>query len=345
MKATHRNAQIQTYTFLGILIAIFILVLFIFKPLFNVLAFTLILTIVFNPLFTKLKKWFKSDSLAAALTVLIVLIVIAGFFWVFGQLLFNELTNLYSKFRGGEFVFNRDDLVAKLPISLQEPVRVITQDLNSIISRLTSGAFQTVSFVFSNLASFFFNVFLVFFALYYLLKDGEKIKNLVLKISPISNNQENILYEKVTRSVNGVMKGTFLVAVIQATVGCIGFLFFGLPNPILWTMAVFLAAFIPNIGTSLVIIPAVLYLYFDSSTPLAIGMAIWGALAVGLIDNLVSPKLVGRSAQLHPLLVLLSVIGGLQLFGFLGFLIGPIVLAIFSALIEMYIVHFKEYLE
>lgn len=333
------------FTFLCILGAMLILVAFMFKPLANTLLFSGILAIVFRPLYNKFLRRFRSESAAAGLTVLIVLVGIFLFLWIFGQLVVNELGDLYGRFKAGEFVLNREEVISQLPTYLQEPVLTVTQDLNSVLSRFTAGAFQTFSALISNIASFLFSAFIVFFALFFLLKDGSKLKKLALLVSPISNNQENVLLEKVVRSVNGVMKGTFLVAIIQAIIATIGFLVFGLPNPFLWAICTFLAAFVPNIGTAVVLIPAILYLFLTGHPGAGIGLAIWGAVAVGLIDNILSPKLVGRSAKLHPLLVLLSVIGGLEVFGVLGFLLGPIFMAIFAALVEMYTTDFKEYLQ
>ncbi len=101
----------------------------------------------------------------------------------------------------------------------------------------------------------------------------------------------------------------------------------------------------PSVGTALALTPAVIYLLITGNTGNAIGLAIWGALAVGMIDNFLGPKLVGSRTKLHPLLVLMSVLGGIQLFGFLGFLLGPIVMAIFVALVEIYRTDFKSYVE
>jgi predicted PurR-regulated permease PerM len=104
------------------------------------------------------------------------------------------------------------------------------------------------------------------------------------------------------------------------------------------------AALVPTIGTSLSIVPAVIFLLITGQVPAAIGLAIWGLVAVGLVDNFIGPKLIGGSTKLHPVLVLLSIIGGIQFFGILGFLIGPIIMAIFVSMVEMYREEFTDYL-
>jgi predicted PurR-regulated permease PerM len=133
------------------------------------------------------------------------------------------------------------------------------------------------------------------------------------------------------------------MAIIQGVVAMIGFTIFGVPQPLLWGLFTVMAALVPNVGTSLSLIPAVIYLLVTGHIGAGIGLAVWGMLAVGLIDNLLSPRLIGSRIQLHPLLVLLSVIGGLQFFGFLGFLIGPILLAVFVAMVDIYRSDFKKY--
>ncbi len=345
MEQNPQKIRLQTYTFLAIVLTMLVVVVLMFRPLLNTLLLSAILAIIFRPLYKTLLKKFKSEAVSASLTVFIVLFVLFAFFWIFGQLLYGEIHSLYDGFKSGQFVFNRTDLIEKLPNIAREPVTTLTSDLNSLLTKAATGAFQSFSSLISNLAEFFFNLFLVFFAFFYLLKDGGSLKKIILAVSPISNNQENILFEKVILSVNGVIKGTFFVAVIQSLVALVGFLIFGIPNPLLWALCTFLAAFVPNIGTTLVTAPAVIYLLLTGHTGSAVGLLVWGSLAVGLIDNILSPKLVGHSAQLHPLLVLLSVVGGLALFGFLGILLGPIIMAVFSALVSMYITNFKEYLE
>ncbi len=126
-----------------------------------------------------------------------------------------------------------------------------------------------------------------------------------------------------------------MTAVSQGVVATVGFLIFGVPEPLIWGLFTVIAALVPTVGTSLSIIPAVIVLALTGHVPQAIGMAIWGVLAVGLIDNFLGPKLVSSTTKLHPLLVLLSVLGGLSLFGFLGFLIGPIIMAIMIELIDI----------
>jgi predicted PurR-regulated permease PerM len=132
------------------------------------------------------------------------------------------------------------------------------------------------------------------------------------------------------------MKGSLFIALIQGCLTGIGFAIAGVPNPALWGSVAMISALIPGIGTSLVLIPGILFLFGTGHPGPGFGLLAWGALAVGLIDNFLSPKLLGRGTNLHPLFILFSVMGGLALFGPLGFLFGPLVLSLWSALISIY---------
>ena len=109
-----------------------------------------------------------------------------------------------------------------------------------------------------------------------------------------------------------------------------------MPNPVLWGLVAALAALIPGIGTALILIPAIGYLFFTGSTGAAIGLLIWGVVAVGLIDNFLGPMLVNRGVKIHPFLILLSIFGGLSFFGPVGFVLGPLIIALVFALLEIY---------
>jgi predicted PurR-regulated permease PerM len=336
--------RIQTISFLVLLLAVFILVLFVFKPFVNILALGSILAILFYPVYKRILTRVRYPGVASILTVLLILLVIAVPIWFFGQVIFNEILNLYDRYRNGGFVIDRSQIISSMPDQIQVAIQHLSTDINAFIGRLTSQAFNSFSSILSNIASFAIAVFMLFFIVYYLLRDGQKIKQVLMDLSPMSSANENKLIDRIVEAVNGVVKGAFLVALSQGIVATIGFFIFGVPEPLLWGAFTVVAALVPTVGTSLSLLPAVIYLLITGHTPQAIGMLIWGAVAVGLVDNFLGPKLVGSATKLHPVLVLLAVIGGLKFFGFLGFLIGPILLAIFVTLVDMFREDFKEYL-
>jgi predicted PurR-regulated permease PerM len=339
------HKRLQIVTFLLFLLVMLGLVFSIVRPFLSMLVLAFILAVLFRPLYDRFHRLIKSESGAALATVGVMILILVLPFVFLGQVLFSEISNLIANFKNGGLVLSRAQLVSGLPLQLQAFIETITRDLNQIASTLTANAFQTFSRLLSNLATFVLALFMTFFAAYYFLKDGEHFKQVLMDISPIDDNQEKILFSKISNAINGVVKGQFLTAVVQGLVATTGFLIFGVPNPFLWGFFTILAALVPTVGTSLAVLPAVALLLLTGHFGAGIGLAIWGALAVGLIDNFIGPKLVGRTTRVHPLLVLISVLGGVMLFGFIGFLLGPILMAVFIAMVEMYRTDFQKYLD
>jgi predicted PurR-regulated permease PerM len=174
------------------------------------------------------------------------------------------------------------------------------------------------------------------FALFYLLRDGGKLKQDLILLSPLADDYDIKIFLKLKQAIRSVVVGSLVVGLIQGILTGIGFFIFGVPNPALWGSFAVIAALIPGIGTSLVIVPGILYLFFISTHLHALGMLIWGILAVGFIDNFLGPMLVNRGVHVHPFLILLSVIGGLSFFGPIGFIAGPLLVALLVALLEIY---------
>ena len=169
--------------------------------------------------------------------------------------------------------------------------------------------------IFSSISSLLLSLFIFFIALYYLLRDGKRVRQMLIELSPLNDREDEGVFDRLELAVNSVIKGNLVIALVQGVLTTIGFMLFGVPNAILWGTVAAVAALIPGIGTGLVFIPAVAFLFFTGANVPAFGLFIWGALGVGLIDNFLGPKLVGSGMKLHPLLVLLSVLGGLMYFG------------------------------
>ena len=137
-------------------------------------------------------------------------------------------------------------------------------------------------------------------------------------------------------AINSIIRGTLIIAVIQGVMTGIGFAIFGVPSPTLWGSIAAIGALVPGVGTAIVFTPAILFLFFAGNTVPAIGLLVWGIVAVGLIDNFLGPVLVGRGIRIHPLFILFAVIGGIGFFGPMGFLLGPLVVSLLYGLFEIY---------
>lgn len=335
----------QNITFFLLLALVTVVVFLVWLPFLKLLALGIILAILFSPIHVFIKKKISGESWAAFLTLLLILLIIVVPLYLMGSTLLNEIGSLYQSYRQGGGAIDKSVIIESLPGSVRNIAVNIYDNIALQISNFAVNAFSGISGIFANVANFVVSLILVFFTAYYFLRDGYKIKAYFNSIFPLSPENENILTGKVEHAVNGIIKGSFLIALIQGAIATVGFLIFGVPSAFLWGAFTVLAALVPNFGTSLSIIPAVLYLFISGHIGSGIGMVIWGAIAVGTIDNIVSPKLIGSKATIHPLLILFSVIGGMNYFGALGFLLGPILTAVFLALLDIYRAELKIYLE
>jgi predicted PurR-regulated permease PerM len=193
-------------------------------------------------------------------------------------------------------------------------------------------------------AVFFFHLFVMLYAMFFFLVHGKEYLAKVLYYVPLASEAENRLVAKFVSVARATIKGTLVIGVVQGGLAGIAFWIVGIKGWAFWSVVMMIMSIIPGIGTALVWVPAVIYLLALGHTGAAIGLAAWCAVIVGMVDNVLRPRLVGRDTQMSDLLVLLSTLGGLILFGAAGIIIGPIVAALWITVWEIYGEMFAEYL-
>lgn len=341
----HQKSEL--YFLLVLLAGIFVLAFLIFNPFLYALILAIVFATIFQPLHKKILVMTRErKGLAALLATISVLIVVVAPLTFLGIQIFQEASGLYSSLVENS---GATDLSRGIGGYLQSlvrfsPVPIETSfDINQYLKQGLSWLLQHLGPLFANVAKAIVGVFIFLVALYYLFKDGRKLKAMVVALSPLQDIHDETIFNKLSLAVNSVIKGSLAVALVQGTLTAIGFFIFGVPNATLWGSVAAITALIPGIGTALVLLPAILYLYFSGATLFAIGLLVWGVVAVGLVDNFLGPKLVERGMRLHPFLILLSILGGMGFFGPLGFLLGPLVLSLLFALLEIYFAIKKEH--
>jgi predicted PurR-regulated permease PerM len=172
--------------------------------------------------------------------------------------------------------------------------------------------------------------------LFFLLRDGGRLKSELRPVSPFSEQQEGLVFEHLESTIKGALQAVIVVPVVQGVLAGIGFMLFGVPSPFVWGTAVILAATVPIAGSPLGWLPAVGYLFFQGQTGPGIGLSLYCIVVVSGSDNVVKPMLLRGTARIHPLLGFLSILGGVLAFGVFGFLIGPVVLSLVLSAIRIY---------
>ncbi len=342
------NYQKSELYFLLILLAgIFVLVFLIFKPFLYALILAIIFATVFEPVHKRVLAITRErKSLAAFLATISVLIVVVAPLTFLGIQIFQEATGLYSSLikNGGATDLSRGigNTIQNLTRFSPAPIE-FSFDVNQYLKQGLSWFIQHLAPLFSNIIKVILSVFVFLIALYYLFKDGHKLKGYIITLSPLQDIHDETIFNKLALAINSVIKGSLVVALVQGVLTAIGFAIFGVPDVALWGSVATFAALIPGIGTALVLVPAILFLFLSGKTILSAGLLLWGIVAVGLADNFLRPLLIERGTRLHPFLILISVLGGIGFFGPLGFLLGPLVLSLFFALLEIYFAIRKEH--
>lgn len=341
----HKKSEL--YFLLVLLIGIFGLTFVIFKPFVFALILAIVFATVFDPLHNKILSFTKGrKGLAAVLSTSSVLIIVIAPLTFLGIQIFQEATQLYTSLitNGGATYLSQDLTQTIKNLAQLSPTPVdFSIDVNQYVKQGLSWLLQHLGPLFANIAKALLGTFIFLIALYYLFKDGHKFKAAVVTLSPLEDIHDRAIFDKLTLAINSVVRGNLTVAVVQGVLTAIGFAIFGVPNAALWGSVAAIAALIPGVGTALVFLPAVLYMFFTGEIFNTVGLLIWGVVAVGLIDNVLGPKLVEQGMRLHPFLILLSILGGIGFFGPLGFLLGPLVLSLLFALVDIYLAINKEH--
>lgn len=192
-------------------------------------------------------------------------------------------------------------------------------------------------------------VFITFFAAFYLLRDGDKITDAIKRLLILRDGKKQHIVNRFNDVVYAVVFGSLLVAFIQGLMGAVGFTLFGISSPIFWGMVMFFLALIPYVGTGIVWVPASAILIIDGLLNdeklllwKGIGLLIYGFVFIGSIDNILKPRIIGHRSRVHPILVLVGILGGLSLMGLPGIVIGPVILAMTTTLLELYVAPNEE---
>jgi predicted PurR-regulated permease PerM len=204
------------------------------------------------------------------------------------------------------------------------------------IARASEMANHYVQVVLTGVATVALDLVIFLMMLFFLLRDGEELRQSLRGISPFTRGQETELLEHLGNTVKAVLQAMIIVPLIQGVVAFFGFWAFGLPSPLLWAVMVVFAALIPILGSPLAWIPAALYFLVNGDLGRALGMAAYGTFVISMIDNIVKPIILKGSAQIHTMLGFLSIMGGLIAFGPKGLIVGPVVLSLVLSAYRIY---------
>lgn len=345
-----KNNVIHLLFLFAVIIAVGIGVYLIFKPFLIAILVAFILWQLFKGWHKKILKLLGGHkALASLLSCTIIFFILVIPFLIVLGLITSEANNLYKSIQENNwnieigvdsemfllkelgFESGKFSLESLTSSSYFEGAKGIGNFLLNAVKKTYQGA-----------SSFIFTTFITFFVLYYLFKDGEKILRRLMNLSPLPNRQEKNLIEDFVNISRATLKGSLVIAIVQGLILGLTFWFTGVSAPAIWGVVTAIVSLIPLIGAVLVWLPACIIMFFMGHWVSALIILIIGAGIVSTIDNFLRPKLVENETSLHPMLVLLSTLGGIGVFGIMGFLIGPIIIVLFLSLLRIYKSDFKK---
>ncbi|HEU4711693.1 MAG TPA: AI-2E family transporter [Pyrinomonadaceae bacterium] len=311
-------------------------------PFLGVIAWATVLVILFYPVHKRIAKRLNRPALAALISCLLVVLIILVPIGLITVAVFNELANALQSIQAGVNSLLDPNSRVSGPILNFVGRFVDISQLRSeefLLDRLkgVSGqiAGQTLGFL-GGLAGVLVQMFFVIFTMYYFFRDGENISRTVRDTLPLEREQAEGIMARTREVIDASVYGVITIAAIQGTLGGLAFWALGLRSALIWGVAMTFLSMVPMLGAFLVWVPAAIYLAVTGHWVKALMLAVWGTFVIGMIDNFLRPKLVGSRTRLHELLIFFSVLGGLSVFGVLGVVLGPVVLAITLALVEVY---------
>ena len=324
--------------------------LIIFRSLFKTIAAGLILGYIFYPLYSRFYALIKRKNLAALLlTILVLIILVVPTFFVANKLR-SEVSVAFvvakQYLEGGAKSINcqGSGLCQLIPKNLRDASPQTKALLTNSLGKGTEFIVNKTTQAIVSLPGIVLDLFIVFFIVYYTFKDGKTLLEKAKNVIPLPKQKQMAIIGQFTSVTSAVVYGTVIVAVLQGVLAGVGYYIFGLPSPVTWAIVTLIASLIPFLGPYVIWLPASLLLigigYYSNESDVflkGIGLFLYGLLVVSGIDNVLKPKLIGDRAKIHPALVLIGILGGVNFFGIVGFVIGPVIMAMFVTAFNSYI--------
>ncbi|NTU67208.1 MAG: AI-2E family transporter [Candidatus Moranbacteria bacterium] len=339
------------YFFFAVLFGISVLAYMLFRPFFIPFLIAVILAQLFSPIYERLLAFLRKEWLSSAVTCLLILLIIILPVILILSLAVGEIQGLISAFSRdpnmvGGFIDGISSHLASLSFGgIVDWQKIINQD--SLVSALKNST-QAILFILQNtyagVAYFAFASFIMFFTLFYLLIDGRKLLERIMELSPLEDKHEHLLISRFNSITRATIRGGIFIAIIQGALGASIFFLTGVSSPIFLGMLMMITSIIPPLGSGLVWFPVGITMIILGHVGAGIAILLFGILVISTIDNFIRPKLIGKDTELHPLLILFSTLGGIALFGALGFIVGPIIMSLFVSLWDIYALEFKTQL-
>lgn len=342
-------SKIRNFVFLGMLAAVTVIFFLVIKTFAYPIVWAAIIAAVFYPVYRAINKKLNVPNLSTAITMMLVLIIIVVPLILASILVVRESFNLYGSITNNNGQINESihgviEWIKTNPYTTRLNIDQAfwTDKLSELAKSITGFLINSAKDFTQDTIVFLIMFFITFYTLFFFIRDGEQLLKKLMHLCPLGDNYEKMLYGKFTSTARATIKGSIIVGLIQGALGGAMFAVAGIPGALIWGILMVLLSSVPGIGPYFVWLPAAIVMIIIGNIWTGIGMILFGALVIGTIDNILRPVLVGKDSQMHPLLVLLSTLGGIAVFGISGFIIGPVIASLMLAFWEMYEHYYRK---
>jgi len=320
-----------------------------FKPFLDILMLSLIITIVAYPIYERLKSETNREGISALFATFFVLLFIlipcAIFLIVLVQQIIEVVpivTDFFAKNSDYQLYLKKYPLIYK---NYQKVINLLEKNnIELNFSGLFSQHYTTVAsflldnskMLLKNIGLIFVDMLFVLLTIFFFFRDGKRYHQYFLKIIPLSEVEKKILSEKSSEAIKAIFIGTILTGLAQAILGFIGYLIAGLPFSLFWGFATFLASLLPLGGAAFIWVPLAIYSFFANGFLTSFLLFLWGIFGISMADNILRPLLIGGKTNINTIVLVFAILGGLQIFGFMGIFVAPVVIVIINNLLLIY---------
>jgi len=333
--------KIRTVFFYAILTAVTLLFFYLLKPFFFALFWAAVIATLFAPLYRRIDGWLGWPNLSAALVFLIIVHIILLPAALVGTLIVGESLSVYDSINNGPLglkikIFligvKHHPLLDRLPIDES----LLTQKIADLAKGVTDYFVATLSNLTQNTLVFVVKFGIMLYALFFFIRDGQRFVGVMGRLLPIGGGRGRQLFNRFEATARATLKVTVIIGGLQGILGGILFFITGIEGALIWGILMIFFSVIPGVGCSIVWAPAGLILLATGHLWEGVLILAAGVFVISMVDSLLRPLLLGRDVQMHALLMFLSTLGGIVVFGVSGFILGPIIAALWVAIWEMY---------
>jgi predicted PurR-regulated permease PerM len=337
-----QSSSLEDKSFLLLLLVVSVAFFWVLWPFYGSVFWGAVFAIMFNAPFVRLLQAMpQKRTTAAVLTVSIILVLVILPIGLISALLTQEAASVYQRVQSGDLSFGRyfQQIYDALPEGITGMLnRLGLSDLGLVQARIAQSLAQGSQFIATqalsigqNAFDFLVSFFIMLYLLFFFLRDGAALSRRIKDAIPLEDDIKRNLFSKFTTVIRATVKGNIAVAMLQGALGGLIFWFLGIHAPVLWGTLMAFLSLLPAVGAALVWVPVAIYFLATGAVWQGVLLIAFGVLVIGLVDNILRPVLVGKDTKMPDYVVLVSTIGGMAIFGLNGFVIGPVIAAMFMA--------------